>query len=72
MALPSFLKHISVLESSQIIVCRKQGRVRTCTLERDTLVAAERWFEEQNMIWQSRYANLDDLLQNLDTKKNDG
>ena len=71
MALPSFLKHISVLEGSHLIACRKQGRVRTCFLERDTMVAAQRWFEEQNKIWKNRYANLDALLQNLDTKKND-
>lgn len=70
MALPSFLKHISVLEGSHLIVCQKQGRVRTCSLERETLVAAERWFAEQNKIWQSRYTNLDGLLQTLDTKKN--
>lgn len=71
MALPSFLKHIGVLESSQLIVCHKQGRVRTCSLARETLGAAERWFEEQNIIWQSRYANLDALLQNVDLQKND-
>lgn len=71
MALPSFLKHIDVLESSRLIVCHKQGRVRTCSLDRGSLVAAERWFEEQNKIWQDRYSNLDDLLLNLETKKND-
>ena len=70
MALPSFLKHIDVLESSRLIVCHKQGRVRTCSLDRESLVAAERWFEEQNKIWRDRYTNLEDLLQDLETKKN--
>lgn len=70
MALPSFLKHISVLESSRLIVCHKQGRVRTCSLAQDRLAAAERWFAEQSRIWHSRYTNLDRLLTNLDAKKN--
>jgi DNA-binding transcriptional ArsR family regulator len=71
MALPSFLKHIDVLERSRLIACQKQGRVRTCSLERTSLLAAERWFEEQNRVWQSRYENLDTLLKNLETKNGD-
>lgn len=62
MALPSFMKHLDVLERSQLIVSRKTGRVRTCELERENLIAAERWFEEQRTLWQSRYDNLDGLL----------
>ena len=70
MALPSFLKHLSVLEDSHLIVCHKQGRVRTCRLERDRLVAAEHWFGEQSRIWQSRHDNLDRLLETLDRQEN--
>jgi len=70
MALPSFLKHITVLEQSRLITCQKKGRVRTCTLDRNSLVQAERWFGELNAVWQSRYDNLDTLLQNLDEQKN--
>jgi len=70
MALPSFLKHIDVLENSRLITCNKRGRVRICTLDREALNVAEQWFGEQSRIWQSRYTNLDGLLQNLDKKKN--
>jgi DNA-binding transcriptional ArsR family regulator len=66
MALPSFMKHITVLERSRLIVSRKSGRVRTCALDRDSLIAAERWFGEQHALWQSRYSNLDGLLAKLD------
>lgn len=65
MALPSFMKHLGVLESSGLIVTRKSGRVRTCTLKPKKLAAAERWFEEQHAIWKNRYENLDNLLENL-------
>ncbi|MBW8744098.1 MAG: helix-turn-helix transcriptional regulator [Sphingomonas sp.] len=65
MALPSFLKHLSVLEKSRLIASRKSGRVRTCSLQRDSLMAAERWFTEQRALWQNRYDNLDGLLATL-------
>lgn len=70
MALPSFMKHISVLERSRLIASRKRGRVRTCMLDRDNLIAAERWFGEQRALWQNRYGNLDNLLAKLTGDKN--
>ena len=65
MGLPSFLKHIKVLENSGLIASEKTGRVRTCTLKRDNLAAAEKWFVEQRANWESRYKNLDHLLTTL-------
>ncbi|MBA5604002.1 helix-turn-helix transcriptional regulator [Duganella sp. FT3S] len=65
MALPSFMKHMRVLEASGLVSSSKHGRVRTCTLERDKLARAERWFEEQRALWSSRYENLDNLLEQL-------
>lgn len=68
LGLPSFLKHIKVLEGSGLIASEKVGRVRTCRLQRENLTAAEKWFEQQRAAWQSRYDNLDDLLTNLKGK----
>ena len=65
MALPSFMKHVGVLERTGLIRSRKSGRIRTCMLERKKLAAAERWFDEQRVIWTSRYENLDNLLEKL-------
>jgi DNA-binding transcriptional ArsR family regulator len=65
MALPSFMKHVGVLERTGLIRSRKSGRIRTCTLERKNLAAAERWFDEQRAMWTSRYRNLDNLLERL-------
>ena len=65
LGLPSFLKHIKVLESSGLIASEKVGRVRTCKLNRENLTAAEKWFGEQRRAWESRYDNLDDLLTTL-------
>lgn len=72
MGLPSFLKHLKVLEESGLIRTHKEGRVRTCEVQMDQLVAAERWFAEQRELWESRYRNLDDLLARLSGEPDEG
>ncbi len=69
MALPSFVKHIAVLEKSNLIVSRKRGRVRTCSLDHKNFDDAERWFGELRAQWSSRYDNLDGLLHQLSGEK---
>jgi DNA-binding transcriptional ArsR family regulator len=69
MALPSFMKHIRYLEGSGLIRTRKQGRVRTCAIERKNFVVAEDWFSEQRAIWESRADRLDQFVTNLKSKE---
>ncbi|VVE02316.1 ArsR/SmtB family transcription factor [Pandoraea soli] len=71
MALPSFMKHVRVLEDTGLIRSSKAGRTRTCMLDRQNLAAAERWFAEQHAIWASRYDNLDNLLEKLQGQDNE-
>lgn len=54
MGLPSFLKHLKVLEACGLIRSEKAGRVRTCRLIPTRLVAAEDWLSEQRAIWEGR------------------
>lgn len=54
MALPSFMKHLGVLERSGLIRSRKEGRVRTCELQPARLKRAEAWIAEQRQVWESR------------------
>lgn len=68
MALPSFMKHIRVLEDSGLVDSRKRGRVRTCALVPKTLSAVETWFGEQRTVWEGRHHNLDALLTTLKGK----
>ncbi|RCK41521.1 helix-turn-helix transcriptional regulator [Thalassospira profundimaris] len=65
MALPSFMKHLNVLEEAGLIASKKQGRVRTCSFNPDKFEAAEKWFDEQRALWASRFDNLDTLLSSL-------
>jgi len=54
MALPSFMKHLFVLERSGVIRSSKAGRVRTCELAPSALSQAERWIAEQRATWEAR------------------
>jgi len=54
MALPSFMKHLAVLERSGLIRSNKVGRTRTCELQPKALTQAERWIDEQRALWQAR------------------
>ena len=65
MALPSFMKHLSVLERSGVIRSSKAGRVRTCELAPRTLSQAEQWIAEQRAIWEGRLDRLETYVQEL-------
>ncbi|MFD4958573.1 ArsR/SmtB family transcription factor [Microbacterium sp. NPDC058389] len=52
--LPSFLKHVRVLESSGLVRTAKSGRVRMCTLDRDRLALVDGWLAEQRHAWEGR------------------
>lgn len=68
MALPSFLQHLKVLEESGLVTTAKSGRVRTCSLRREPLAAAETWLEAQRSLWTQRLDQLDTFVLTL---KND-
>jgi DNA-binding transcriptional ArsR family regulator len=69
MALPSFMKHIRVLEESEIIVSRKLGRVRMCELRPDALTAASDWLEQERRVWEVRLNQLDEFVETLAAKE---
>src|SRR5260221_14738410 len=66
MALPSFMKHIRFLEESGWILTRKEGRVRTCTIEKKAFTAADAWLSKQRALWEARFDLLDALLEGPD------
>lgn len=70
MALPSFMKHIRVLEESEIVVSRKIGRVRMCQLRPDALAAAQGWLEAERRVWEARLDRLDAFVETLAEKEN--
>jgi DNA-binding transcriptional ArsR family regulator len=70
MALPSFVQHLKVLETSGLIRSWKAGRVRTCELEAAQLGKAESWITEQRTYWERRFDRLDAYVKQLQDKEN--
>jgi DNA-binding transcriptional ArsR family regulator len=59
MALPSFMKHIRLLEDSGLIGTRKEGRVRTCAIRKKPFAMVEAWLSTQRAIWEGRTDRLE-------------
>jgi hypothetical protein len=54
MALPSFVQHLRILESSGLVRSTKVGRVRTYRLVPKRLQVAEHWLATQRDMWERR------------------
>jgi DNA-binding transcriptional ArsR family regulator len=62
MALPSFMKHIHLLEGSGLIRTRKEGRVRTCAIEKKPFAVVEAWLSTQRALWEGRTDRLEQFV----------
>jgi DNA-binding transcriptional ArsR family regulator len=71
MGLPSFMKHLRVLEDDGLISSEKVGRVRTCRINAEKLAAAESWLSEQRALWQARTDRLADYVENQMPRSNE-
>jgi DNA-binding transcriptional ArsR family regulator len=63
MALPSFMKHVTVLTDAGLIASSKRGRVRECRLVPTALDETERWIADHQRMWRTRLDALDATLQ---------
>jgi DNA-binding transcriptional ArsR family regulator len=64
--LPTFLKHLRVLEDSGLVWSEKRGRVRTAYLERKTLRTAEAWFARQRRTMERKLDRLAAVAEQLE------
>lgn len=69
MALPSFMKHIHFLEGSGLIRTEKQGRVRTCTIDKNQFAAIEAWMSAQRALWEGRTDRLEQFVMAAQNKE---
>jgi DNA-binding transcriptional ArsR family regulator len=65
MALPTFMRHLKVLEGTGIMRSVKKGRVRTCHIEAAPLIEAQGWLAWQREIWEGRLDQLDALAHHI-------
>lgn len=65
MAMPTVMKHISVLEETGLVTSEKSGRTRICRATPAPLAAAETWIEDQRRLWEGRLDRLEDYVTKL-------
>lgn len=69
MALPSFTQHLGVLEKAGLVVSRRVGRSRVCSLDPTALKAAEQWMATHRQQWESRMDRFEAHLKQLDKER---
>ena len=62
MSLPAVVQHLKLLEASGLIRTEKQGRVRTCHIEPQSLQLVEQWINDRRIGWERRLDRLGDFL----------
>jgi DNA-binding transcriptional ArsR family regulator len=63
MSLPAVFQHLQVLEASGLVISEKNGRVRTCRINKKALQAAEQWIARRRTAWERRLDRLGDYLE---------
>jgi DNA-binding transcriptional ArsR family regulator len=70
MTLTGMKKHVGVLEQAGLVVTEKVGRVRTCKLGPRRLEEETAWLERYHQLWSARFAELDEVIEELKRKEN--
>lgn len=65
MSQPAISKHIKVLERAGLVSRGRDGQRRPCRLAPEPLVEAAAWLEEYRRFWETGFARLDALLDEL-------
>jgi DNA-binding transcriptional ArsR family regulator len=73
MTLTGMKKHVGILEQAGLVTTEKVGRVRTCKLGPRRLEEEMAWIEGYRQLWDSRFDELERVVENLKRKeKTDG
>jgi len=69
MTLTGMKKHVGVLEQAGLVTTEKVGRVRICKVGPRRLDEATAWIERYRQLWESRFAELDKVVEELKRKE---
>jgi len=69
MTLPAISKHLKVLEHAGLIIRGQRAQYRPCALDASPLQEVAAWTEQYRPIWESRFDQMGDYLQQLQTTK---
>src|ERR1700679_3485775 len=68
MSLPAVMQHLAVLETAGLVVSRKSGRGRPCSINPTAFAEAERWIMERRLEWERRLDRLGEYLKTLESE----
>ncbi|WP_299613365.1 helix-turn-helix transcriptional regulator [uncultured Tateyamaria sp.] len=71
MALPTFLRHLKVLEDSGLVTSTKKGRVRTVHIEAAPLRILDNWLARHRDMWEARLDRLSRLAEAMEERDAD-
>ena len=69
MSLPAISKHIKVLERAGLITQGQKAQYRPCTIDVTPLIEITNWTEQYRHIWEERFDQMDDYINQLNTKE---
>ena len=69
MSLPAISKHIKVLERAGLITQGQKAQFRPCTIDVTPLKEISNWTEQYRHIWETRFDQMDDYINQLDNKE---
>lgn len=69
MTLTGMRKHVGVLEAAGLVVTEKVGRVRYCRVGARRLDEVAAWIDAYQRLWDARFRELDQLLEELKQKE---
>jgi DNA-binding transcriptional ArsR family regulator len=69
MQLPSFVQHLSVLETSRLVKSKKRGRVRTYEIVPERFKVVEDWLAARRELWEARLDRFDEYVKHLKEKE---
>ena len=69
MTLTGMRKHVGVLEEAGLVTTEKVGRVRYCRLRARRLDEVVAWIDTYHQLWDERFRELDDVLEDLKQKE---
>ncbi|MDO6437340.1 metalloregulator ArsR/SmtB family transcription factor [Cyclobacterium sp. 1_MG-2023] len=67
-ARPTISKHIQILNECELVEANQQGREIQYQLKIDKMKEIDVWLDQFRKIWESRFENLDNVLNKLQNK----
>lgn len=63
--------HVKILQECGVLTITQEGRERHCAIQLDKLAQVADWLEPFRQMWETRFDQLDNLLNNLNANEDE-